>query len=191
MDKTDPRNKVSFGGKIGVNYSNVWDDTESEFIANPKVGMVGGLFLGLPLTKLVGVQVEALVSQKGFEGSGTLLGSNYHLKRTTTYFDIPLMLQIKPAPYITFLVGPQYSYLMSQKNTYTFGDNSIEQEQEFKNENIRKNIIGAVVGLDAYYSNFIGSVRAAWDLQNNNGDGSSSTPRYKNQWFQFTIGFKI
>ena len=29
------------------------------------------------------------------------------------------------------------------------------------------------------------------DIQNNNGDGTSTTPRYKNVWFQGTLGFKF
>jgi hypothetical protein len=33
--------------------------------------------------------------------------------------------------------------------------------------------------------------RVGWDLMQNNGDGSSSTIRYKNVWYQATIGFRF
>jgi hypothetical protein len=33
--------------------------------------------------------------------------------------------------------------------------------------------------------------RAGWDLSNNNGNGTSSTPRYKNAWVQATVGYRF
>ncbi|MFN6084886.1 MAG: hypothetical protein ACK476_08160 [Fluviicola sp.] len=80
---------------------------------------------------------------------------------------------------------------MNQKDVYTFGSNSTDQEQLFENDNIRKNILGFVVGVDIIVQSVVVSARGAWDFQRNNGDGSSTTPRYKNQWVQLTIGFKI
>ncbi len=74
---------------------------------------------------------------------------------------------------------------------YTFGSNSAEQEQEFENDNIRKNVFGFVGGIDINIKHVVVSTRAGWDLVNNNGDGSSTTPRYKNQWLQLAIGLKI
>jgi hypothetical protein len=35
------------------------------------------------------------------------------------------------------------------------------------------------------------SARSGWDVQRNNGDGTSSIPRYKNVWFQATIGYRF
>jgi hypothetical protein len=59
------------------------------------------------------------------------------------------------------------------------------------NDNIRKNILGFGIGVDVNISRFVISGRLAWDLQNNHGDGTSATPRYKNQWAQVTVGFKL
>lgn len=98
---------------------------------------------------------------------------------------------MKPAEFITILAGPQLSFLMKQKDVYTFGSNSSEQEQEFNNDNVRKNILGFVVGIDVIVYSVVVSARGAWDFQTNNGDGTNSTPRYKNQWIQLTVGFKI
>jgi hypothetical protein len=187
----DKRNSLGFGLKAGFNIANVWDSQGEEFRADPKAGMAGGLFLSLPLGKLLGFQPEMLLSQKGFKGSGMLLGTAYSFSRTTTYLDIPLQLQFKPLQNLTLLTGPQFSYLLNQKDTYTFGSNSTEQEQEFKNDNIRKNTLGLVIGGDLVYNYLVLSARAGWDLQSNKGDGTSQTPRYKSRWLQFTIGFRI
>ena len=188
---TDPRENLQFGIKAGLNHSNVWDEQGQDFKADPKFGFAGGVFLGVPIGKFLGFQPELLLSQKGFQGSGTLLGMPYSFSRTTTYLDIPLQLQVKPADFLTVVVGPQYSYLMHKKDVYTFGTNSAAQEQEFTNDNIRKNTLGFVAGADFIFSHVVVSGRLGWDLQTNNGDGTSTTPRYKNQWLQLTVGFKI
>lgn len=187
----DPREQVSFGIKAGFNYSNVWDENGQDFSADSKLGLAGGLFLGIPMGEFLGFQPEILISQKGLQATGQLLGTNYSFTRTTTYLDIPLQLQFKPIEYLTILAGPQYSYLISEKNTFTFGDNSTDQEQEFNNDNIRKNILGFVVGADVNIQHLVVSARAGWDFQNNHGDGTSTTPRYKNRWLQLTLGYKF
>lgn len=188
---TDRRENLKFGVKAGINVSNIWDSQNQEFTADSKVGFAGGILLGIPIGSFLGLQPEILISQKGFKGSGTLLGSPYSTSRTTTYLDIPLQLQLKPAPFITILAGPQFSYLLKQKDTYTYGSNSTEQEQEFNNENIRKNILGLVGGVDLIFGHLVLSGRIGRDLQRNNGDGTSLTPRYKNQWMQFTAGIEF
>ncbi len=187
----DSRDVFGLGLKAGMNYSNVWDEQGQDFRADGKPGFVGGIFASIPVGPILGVQPELLISQKGYRGSGTLLGTPYSSTRTTTFLDIPLLVQLKPAEFITFVFGPQFSYLLHQRDAYTFGDNSIEQEEEFENENVRKNILGFTAGLDVNISHVVVSARAGWDFQTNNGDGSSSTPRYKNQWLQFTIGYKF
>ena len=187
----DSRGVFAFGIKAGANYSNVWDEQGQDFKASPKIGFAGGAFFGIPIGRYLGFQPEVLLSQKGFQGSGTLEASSYSFSRTTTYIDIPLQLQVKPAEFLTIVAGPQYSYLMHQKDVYTFGTNSIAQEQAFTNDNPRKNILGFVAGADIIISHIVVSGRMGWDFQTNNGNGTSTTPRYKNQWLQFTVGFKI
>lgn len=188
---TDTREEFTAGIKAGINYANVWDEQGEEFQADPKIGFAGGVFASIPIGKLFGVQPEVLISQKGFQASGVILGNDYSFKRTKTYLDIPLQLQFKPIEYLTFVAGPQIGFQLHEKNVYTFGENSIEQEEEFENENVRKNMLGFVGGVDVNISHFVLSGRVGWDFQNNNGDGTSTTPRYKNQWIQMTIGLKI
>jgi len=188
---TDPRDRLTVGFRAGLNYSNVWDAQGQDFKANPRAGFAGGVFVGIPIGTYLGFQPEVLLSQKGFQGTGTLFNEPYTFSRTTTYIDVPLQLQLKPSEFVTIVLGPEYSYLLNEENTYTYGTNSTSQEQAFNNDNIRKNIFGLVIGADIIVSHFVLSGRAGWDLQTNNGDGTSSTPRYKNQWLQLTVGFKI
>lgn len=189
--RQDTREQFRFGIKAGANLANVWDAQGEDFRADPKLGLAGGVFLEIPIGTFIGFQPALLYSQKGFQGEGTLLGSPYSLTRTTSYVDAPLLLQLKPSSFFTIALGPQFSYLISEKNVYTYGSNRVEQEQAFNNDNIRKNVLGFLTGVDLNFSNFVISGRVGWDFQTNHGDGSSSTPRYKNRWLQLTAGLKI
>jgi hypothetical protein len=188
---TDVREKVLFGLKAGVNISNVYDSQGEAFRTNPKAGFAGGAFLSLPIGKYFGIQPEVLLSQKGFKATGVLFGSNYDLTRTTSFIDIPLFLVLKPSEFFTLLAGPQFSYLVQQKDVFTNGTTTIQQEQQFENDNVRKNILCFVIGGDITMKHIVLGARAGWDVQNNNGDGSATTPRYKNVWYQFTLGYRF
>lgn len=187
----ESRDRIVFGAKAGINNSNVYDEKGDEFKADAKIGFAGGVFVGIPIGKFIGLQPEVLVSQKGYQATGKLFGTPYSNTRTTTYLDVPLQFQIKPIEYITLLAGVQYSYLLNQTDKFEFGSNSAIQEQEFKNDNPRNNIFGAVVGFDINVGHFVLSAKGCWDLQNNAEDGTSTTPRYKNVWLQATVGFRI
>jgi hypothetical protein len=133
---SDSRENLSFGFKGGINRANVWDEQGQDFRADAKTGLAAGLFMGIPLGAAIGFQPELMLSQKGFRGSGTLLGTGYSLTRTSTFIDIPLQLQIKPIEALTILIGPQYSYLVRQKDVCmglkTKSINSINQKSPKK-----------------------------------------------------------
>lgn len=188
---TDTRSNIVLGAKLGANYSNVYDSEGQDFVADAKLGFVAGGFVTIPLGKLFAIQPEVLYSQKGFKGSGTLLGSPYSYIRTTDYLDIPLFVAVRPSEYISILAGPQFSFLMSEKNEFTSATINTTQEQAFNNDNIRKNTLCLIGGVDVNLSKLVIGARAGWDLKTNNGDGTSDTPRYKNMWYQLTLGYKF
>lgn len=190
-NETDFREKLQFGAKIGANYSNVYDSKGEQFNADAKLGLAAGGFVSIPIGKYLGFQPELLLSQKGFKATGMILGSTYQFTRTTTYIDIPLFLALKPSEFITLVAGPQYSYLIRQKDNFAIATTSIEQQQEFKNDNIRKNTLCFIGGIDFTLKHIVIGARAGWDIQQNIGDGTSLTPRYKNVWYQFTAGYKF
>ncbi len=187
----DFSNQVFFGLKVGFNNSNVWDSEGEEFKSDSKFGLAIGGFLSIPILEQFSFQPELLFSQKGFKGTGRILGGTYDLTRTTNYLDIPLMLAFKPVDLVTVLAGPQYSYLMKQKDEFANATSTIAQEQEFSNDNIRNNTFSFIAGVDVNIDEIVLSTRIAWDLMNNNGDGTSTTPRYKNAWWQLTVGYRF
>jgi hypothetical protein len=182
---------AAFGLKVGANYSNVYDSKGEDFEADGKFGLAAGAFLSIPFGKYIGIQPEVLFSQKGFRSTGTMFGTSYDLKRTTSYIDVPLLLAIKPIESITFLAGPQFSFLVKQRDTFNSPTANYAQEEEFDNDNLRKNTLCFTGGIDINLDHTVIGLRTGWDLQNNHGDGASSTPRYKNVWAQATIGYRF
>jgi hypothetical protein len=187
----DTRDKIQVGLKVGANLSNIYDSEDEDFTADSKLGLAGGVFVAIPIGTFLGVQPEILFSQKGYKGSGSILGSEYSYSRTSNFIDVPLLVAIKPISALTILAGPQFSFLM--KETYKFDNEfiNISDEQDFENDNIRKNTLCVVGGADINLSQLVISGRVGWDLQNNKGDGTSTTPRYKNLWYQATVGYRF
>jgi hypothetical protein len=187
---SDTREQKKFGIRAGVNYATIYDNKGS-FVADDKLGFVGGAFASIPFGKYIGVQPEVLYSQKGFKASGNVLGFNYNYKETLSYLDVPVQLQIKPISEVTILVGPQYSYLLDTK--YEFNDNtSTLQQDAISKDNYKKHILGFVVGADLNLNGFIVGVRSGWDITRSDKDGNStSSSRFKNQVLQATLGYSF
>jgi len=191
VSKSDFSKGLHFGLKVGLNRSNVYDSKTQDFSDNPKIGFAGGAFLSFVLSESISIQPELLYSQKGFKGTGITLGQSYSFKRTTNFIDVPIFLAIKPVPLVTILVGPQFSYLLSQKDEFDATIFSSSQEQQFKNTDLRKNLLCFVGGLDFNLTSTVISTRVGWDVQRNNGDGTTSVPNYKNAWLQLTLGYRL
>ena len=189
--ETDNREKFQVGLKAGLNYSNVYDAQGEQFTSKAKFGGAIGAFMDIPFCKYIGIQPGALISQKGFEATGMVLGGKYDFTRTTTYIDVPLLFELKPIEFFSLLAGPQFSYLINQRDVFSNATTSSAQEQEFKNDNIRKNIFGITGGFDINWRHITMGARVNWDVQDNNSNGTSTTPRYKNVWFQGTFGYKL
>jgi hypothetical protein len=190
-NKTDFRTKLQFGMKAGLNYSNVYNTKGEQFVADAKFGFAGGAFIAIPIGMYMGIQPEILFSQKGFQATGMILENTYKFTRTTNYVDVPIFFSLKPSEFLTIHAGPQFSYLIKQKDVFAKGTTSIEQEQVFENDNIRKNTFCFTGGIDINLKHIVLGARAGWDLLNNTGDGTSSTPRYQNVWYQATIGYRF
>jgi hypothetical protein len=187
-NSSDLRSKLQFGLKAGGNLSNVYDSKNQDFKADYKIGFAAGAFLAIPIGKFLGLQPEILFSQKGYKAAGTVLTIPYEFTHTTTYIDVPLLLALKPSEHVTLLAGPQYSFLMNQKDVFKSGSLNINEVQDFHND---RSVLCFLGGIDFILNQFVLGARAGWDLQNNNGDGTSSNPRYKNVWYQATLGFKF
>ena len=138
------------------------------------------------------VQPEVQFSQKGYKTTGSsLVNGSYEYNVTTNYIEVPILAKFSPSKSFAIVIGPQYSFLTSTKTNFTSGNANYQQLVQNDNNNLKKNILGGVVGIEAGASNLIFSARYNLDFQQNNGDGSSTTPQYKNQVIAFGIGLRF
>jgi hypothetical protein len=189
--QTDFQTKAVFGLKAGANLSNVYDDTNEQFVSDPKLGFVAGGFLTLPIGKFFAIQPEILFAQRGFHSTNSTLGINYENTRTTEYIDIPVLISIRPSKYVSILFGPQLSYLLKQTDKVTSNLGNAGSEEVFKNNNVRKNTVCFTGGVEVPLEHLVISARAGWDIKDNNGDGTTSSIRYKDMWYQATLGYRF
>lgn len=183
--------KVVLGIKGGLNRSTIFDQGNRNFVAHGRTGGVGGVYVAIPFSSFIGVQTEALISQKGFSGTGLREGKQYELNRASTYLDLPVQFQLKPFRFLYFTAGPQYSHLLSQRDEISGGSIHKALALELENDEVRKHLLGFVTGMDVKLCRVVVSGRVGWDMLSGQRDGSSPAPGYKNLWFQGTVGFRI
>jgi hypothetical protein len=188
----DSRERIHLGGKAGLNISNIYDTQGQNSSTDPKAGFAGGGFVAIPIGKYLGFQPELIFAQKGYTATNVNEGGTFTYTRTTGHLEIPLLLQIKPVSFISLVVGPQYSFMTYREESFKSNTVTIIQQEEIQNDNIRKNTLGAVTGIDFYVlKHLLISGRVGWDLQDNNGDGTANFPRYRNVWVQTTVGLRF
>jgi hypothetical protein len=187
-DVDDQRRLFHFGLKGGVNISSIYDTQAEDLSETYKVGFVGGFFFSIPLGAVFGIQPEVLYSKKGYSGEGNITTSTFRYTRNFDYIDVPIQLQIKPSESVTILAGPMFSWLLNKRFTFKDGSVSVEEQTALRNSNIRKNTFGVAGGLDLNLYPIVLSGRVGFDLRDNNGDGTTTDPRFKNAWVQATFG---
>ncbi|HWK08344.1 MAG TPA: porin family protein [Puia sp.] len=186
----DPVPRIGLKG--GLSIATLIKTNDNNFSSMPLYGFNGGAVIQLPLGRIIALQPEVLFSQKGYRASGSDLTGDYNYRRYLNFLDIPLLLRVNASKSLGILVGPQYSYLLATHTKFNSGGTSYEQTVNNENDNITKNIFGGVIGLDINLDNNVFLYgRYTIDFKNNNGDGTSSTPAYKNQVIQVGIGILL
>lgn len=187
----DFRSKLIFGLRVGANISNVYDAQADDMEADAKLGLATGAFLAIPIGTYIGIQPEILFSQKGYQGAGTSSTGNYTYSRTSNFIDVPLFFSFKPIKVLNILAGPQFSYLVRQTDSFRSSTLTVDEEREFRNQDVRRNILCFTGGVDLNLNHLVLGGRVGWDVQHNHGDGTYTDPRYKNVWYQATIGYRF
>jgi hypothetical protein len=190
--RSNTTNGFHFGVRAGVNLANIIKTNDNNFSTQLKPGFNAGAFIELPIVNGFSVQPELQFAQKGYKTSGSsVLFGAYDYNVTTNYVEVPLLAKFSPSKSFAIVVGPQYSFLTSTKSNFTSGSTSYQQQVQNDNNNLKKNILGGVVGIEAGASNIVFAARYNLDFQENNGDGSSTTPTYKNQVIALSIGVRF
>jgi len=171
---------IHFGIKAGANLFKV---DGQPFSSEYKFGYNVGVFSEINFTPNLGIQPELLFNQTNYrtgQNFGDLYSTSYNnYEGKLNYLSIPVLLNLRPIPLLSILVGPQFGILLNQqehlvanaKDAFKKGDLSLVGGAQLNLASIK---VGAryVIGL-----NNINDV----DDQNS----------WKNQGWQLYAGFRI
>ena len=189
----DVKNNLSFGIKGGANFSNIIKTDNSDFSTDFTTGFNAGIFLSIPIVDRLSFQPELMFSLKGYQSyRNNLLGSGT-LTQTTNWLEVPILARIEAARGFNVYVGPQVSFLTKTTNKYDGNFGSSEQTTiESDADRFKNSIVGGVLGIGIDLSPKVSlNGRYALDFQKNNENGTSSTPEFRNQVWQASLGFKF
>lgn len=183
----------TFGIKGGVNFSNIIKTNDRNFDTQFKPGLNAGIFVDIPVVEGLAFSPELMFSQKGYKNTGTsLLGSATEYSVTTNFIEIPILAKISAGDKLSIYVGPQVSFLASTKEKFTRGDATYQNTIRAENENLKKSLVGGVLGLGVGLTDQLSlQGRYALDFQKNNENGSTETPIYKNQVIQTSLAYRF
>jgi len=183
---SDNFNNIRFGVTAGANFANTVSSRNSDFSTQTKTGVNAGLFLEIPIIYPFSFVPEVLYSQKGYRAQ-TVVGN---FTQRANFIDVPLLAKFKLAPVFNVYVGPQLSFLMSTRNTYYDGFLPVNESRYVYNGD--KTFVGGVAGISLDLNKNI-DLRGRYtiDFQENNPNGSSGVPDYRNQVWQVGLGIKF
>jgi len=187
---------LHLGLKIGVNGDKV---TGESFSNGFNAGFQVGGFLDVGINKKLGISGEVLFNQTdtkyldlsnnsvSLSQGGVLLSDGDHIK--LNYLSIPLLLDIKALPLLTFQVGPQFGALMNGSKTVIQQGGS-DVANGFKSGNF-----GAVLGARLNVASL--RIYARYVIGLTNINNASAVPSianpdtWKSQEIQVGVGFAL
>jgi hypothetical protein len=171
------------GVKAGVNGSKLSFDDDFGFDVRPLWGLVGGLFVDLPIADKVGVRVEGLYSQKGAKAEDLLELPGPEAKFRLTYIDVPVLLSFGGSASdqlgINVFTGPQLSFKLNAEQTFLGTTEDIED--------IKGTDLGWVLGAGLSVNPVTVEARYTHGFTNIATDGGT----VKNRVFSLTLGVRF
>jgi len=145
-------------------------------------GYQAGAFATIPLGKKFGIQPEVIFSQVNIDTSSKF-SEVYQFKQLSQvklqYLKIPLLLNFSPNPFVSFQLGPQFGILIDENtNLLNNGSNAFS-----------KGDFSMVGGLQLNISKL--RIYGRYGVGLNNLNDIDTKEKWKNQNFQFGIGFAL
>ena len=170
---------IHFGVKAGANFQKIQGIPFKEKFT---FGYQAGAFAAIGFTSKIGIQPEILFSSVNAD-TATQFSTVYGFKKIDkvklNMLDIPILLNIKAAQFLTIQAGPQFSVLIDKnQNLLKNGETAFKQGN-----------ISAVAGLQFNLTKFKIYGRYVAGLKNLNNVNNSN--EWRNRNIQVGIGFKI
>jgi hypothetical protein len=168
------------GIKAGANLFKV--DGES-FSQEFKFGYNVGAFSQINFTPNLGIQPEVMFNQTNYRTSdhfsAVYNGGSDNFQGKLNYLTIPILLNIRPVPLLSILVGPQFGILINQdEHLVNTGKDAFKKGDFSMVGGAQLNLAGIIVG-------------ARYVIGLNNINDVSDQDSWKNQGLQLYAGFRL
>ncbi len=181
------KSKTQVGIKAGVSLMTLGAATSNGVSINYdfRPGFQGGMFIEAPLSSSISFSPQVLFTQKGGNVNTTINGVNIKGFTQINYIDVPLLVGFKASPNLAFYVGPQVSFLLSQKDMVTVGSTTTTNTTT---TGTRKTNFGANIGAGYKFNENIGlNINYIYDFSHAAEQAYSNGER--NSGFVFTLGY--
>ena len=145
-------------------------------------GYQAGGYATIGLTSKIGIQPEILFSSVNADTAthfSTVYGFKQVDKVKLNYLDIPILLNIKVAPFLTIQAGPQFSVLLDKNKSLLKNGQTAFKEGG----------IAAAAGLQLKFSKI--NIYGRYVAGLNNLNDVNETNKWKNRNIQVGVGFNI
>mgnify|MGYP000471024868 CR=1 FL=1 len=170
---------LHFGLKAGTNLQKI---DGIPFKDKFTFGYQGGAFATIGITSKFGIQPEVLFSSVSADTAtqfSTVYGFKQVDKIKLNYLDIPVLLNIKAATFLTIQAGPQFSVLLDKNKSLLKNG-----EAAFKESNV-----GAAAGLQFNFTKI--KIYGRYVAGLNNLNDVNNADKWKSRNIQVGVGFKI
>ena len=171
---------IHFGVKAGANLFKV---DGQPFSSEYKFGYNLGVFSEINFTPNLGIQPELLFNQTNYrtgQNFGDLYSTSYNnYEGKLNYLSIPVLLNLRPIPLLSILVGPQFGILLNQREHLV-----ANAKDAFKKGDLSL-VGGAQLNLASI------KVGARYVIGLNNINDVDDQNSWKNQGWQLYAGFRI
>ena len=185
------QNPWQVGALVGVNISNLNVDFDTANISGDgRTGLMAGLFVARDINSRVGVEIQALLSQRGAEFNVEDGLFDDDASFSLSYFEIPVLARINLASTadiaVRALVGPSFAFNVNESIKVA----GIELDGD--EVDLKAFEMGFSLGAAAEFrSKWIFGARYTWGLTDINGSDDEGEPTVNNGTFSIFGGFRF
>jgi outer membrane protein with beta-barrel domain len=180
--------ETTYGVKAGINISSLkFELDEANITGDGRAGLLAGFFVARDFNPRAGIQVEALLSQKGSEfAAGELDDVDASFKLTYIEFPVLARINFPVAPTtVRILAGPTFAFHVNE--TIKFGGVELDGDEV----DLETFEMGFALGGAVEFKKFIVDARYIWGLTNINGSDDEGEPSVKNGTFAISFGYRF
>ena len=179
------------GVKAGANFASLTPEEDEDPDMSRRLGLVGGAWVGIPISPRFSVQFEGLFSEKGVEVEVPALSASFDVR--LRYLEVPVLGRADfgasdSAARVFVAGGAAPAFKLSAHSTATVAG---EEQTRDIDEEVYSVDVGLVGAFGVEFGRALVEARYTHGLRHINTDDNGDEDRIKNRVFTVMVGFRI